>query len=446
MSTAPIISVNSVVSSPVAPKASSPAESSDQSFGQVLSREVNDRNSNTAGGQASAPASNSNSTSNSTNTTSASGAKGKTKSSDNASQTSDPNSNTTANTTTNATGTTDSTQAQMLALVSNVQQGTPTDNSATSATQLTSGTGESLAIGKVLNAAKLVVPVQTAPLPTPASAAENINDVNSTAGAITNNQTSLDQQLAAQVEMTAVKPANVSTNPEVNNIATNKSIIEQNTEMQSNSASQNNATDVIALDINAVAEKNIQTGLASLNANAVKVEQAVQTTPNVTAAVNAQQTSALGQALPTDPNDKLTPQVGSNGWDQALGQKVVWMVAGGQQNASLTLNPPDLGPMQVVLNVTNSHATVTFSSTQPEVRQALESAIPKLREMLGDAGIQLGQASINSGSPQQQQTASQQNIRNSNSLNNAHDAIDTNIPASRAISVHTGQGLVDTFA
>jgi flagellar hook-length control protein FliK len=101
--------------------------------------------------------------------------------------------------------------------------------------------------------------------------------------------------------------------------------------------------------------------------------------------------------------DKLAPQVGSSGWDEALGQKVVWMTNNGQQSATLTLNPPDLGPMQVVINVNKTEADATFIASNPEVKQALEAAMPKLREMLEQAGIQLGQSNVSTGMPNQQQ-------------------------------------------
>jgi flagellar hook-length control protein FliK len=38
----------------------------------------------------------------------------------------------------------------------------------------------------------------------------------------------------------------------------------------------------------------------------------------------------------------------------------------------MELNPPDLGPLQVVLSVNKDQATAAFSSAAPEVRQALE--------------------------------------------------------------------------
>jgi flagellar hook-length control protein FliK len=120
------------------------------------------------------------------------------------------------------------------------------------------------------------------------------------------------------------------------------------------------------------------------------------------------------------------------------------MVAGDQQSASLTLNPPDLGPLQVVLNVHNATAHASFTAAQPEVRQALEAALPKLREMLGDAGIQLGQASVNSGSahqqaPDRQPSAAPQAINRIGGTETAPSRV------TRLTGGTSGSGLVDTF-
>jgi flagellar hook-length control protein FliK len=64
--------------------------------------------------------------------------------------------------------------------------------------------------------------------------------------------------------------------------------------------------------------------------------------------------------------------------------------------------------VQVVLNVNNDQATVAFSSATPEVREALENAMPRLREMLSDAGVTLGQASVNANMPDQRQADTSQ--------------------------------------
>ena len=91
---------------------------------------------------------------------------------------------------------------------------------------------------------------------------------------------------------------------------------------------------------------------------------------------------------------QLGPRFGDAGWDNALGQKVLWMVSQQQQVAELTLNPPDLGPLQVVLSISNDEASATFVSQHADVRQALEAALPRLKEMMAESGITLNSATV----------------------------------------------------
>lgn len=160
-----------------------------------------------------------------------------------------------------------------------------------------------------------------------------------------------------------------------------------------------------------------------------------------------QQAAAFGtHAAAGHVPEKLGPPVGSPGWDQALGQKVVWMVAGGMQSASLTLNPPDLGPLQVVLNVSNSQATASFTAAQPEVRQALETAMPRLREMLADSGIQLGQSTVSAGTPNQYNGPGEQSQQPARHFGASGAELDIAAPIVRSALKGGGQGLIDTFA
>ncbi len=164
------------------------------------------------------------------------------------------------------------------------------------------------------------------------------------------------------------------------------------------------------------------------------------------AALAALQAAVQAVHTPAVPVDKLTPPVGTPAWDQALGQKIVWMAHGGEQSATLTMNPPDLGPMQVVLSVTNNQATVDFMAAQPEVRQALEAALPRLREMMSESGVQLGQANVSAGGQQQFAGFGGQN-KGSGARGGDGLTIDDTAPQLRQGVVRMARdGAVDTFA
>jgi flagellar hook-length control protein FliK len=138
---------------------------------------------------------------------------------------------------------------------------------------------------------------------------------------------------------------------------------------------------------------------------------------------------------------------GKAGWDQAISQKVVWMVGAGEQTATLTLNPPDLGPLQVVINVNNDKADTTFISDNAEVRQALQDGISNLREKMGESGIQLGQANISSGGQAQQEFhQAMQNRAASTRSDNSVIISQEDKTGSTTTLVRTANGLVDTFA
>lgn len=156
---------------------------------------------------------------------------------------------------------------------------------------------------------------------------------------------------------------------------------------------------------------------------------------------------AASASLPSPHgSSRLAPSVGTTAWGQALGEKIVWMAAGAQQTASLTLNPPNLGPLQVVLNISNEQATASFYSAQPEVRQALEAAFPRLREMMNEAGIQLGQASVSAQTPQQQQAFDTPAQRTPSAFGMRDEPATHDAEPVQMIPLRTGRGLVDTFA
>ena len=138
---------------------------------------------------------------------------------------------------------------------------------------------------------------------------------------------------------------------------------------------------------------------------------------------------------------------GKTGWDQAISQKVVWMLGAQEQSATLTLNPPDMGPLQVVIHVHNDQADTTFISDNAEVRQALQDGMDNLRNKMNESGIQLGQANVSSGGQMQQQfQQAAQQARTDASVGKNSSASPIEHVNSPKTLVRTANGLVDTFA
>ncbi|MFG7170951.1 flagellar hook-length control protein FliK, partial [Burkholderia pseudomallei] len=167
------------------------------------------------------------------------------------------------------------------------------------------------------------------------------------------------------------------------------------------------------------------------------------------AALAANASAAAASAAPS-----LAPPVGTPDWTDALSQKVVFLSNAHQQSAELTLNPPDLGPLQVVLRVADNHAHALFVSQHAQVRDAVEAALPKLREAMEAGGLGLGSASVSDGgfaSAQQQQTPQRQSsdgsaTRRAFGASTADAALDELAAASSGGAARRAVGMVDTFA
>jgi len=77
-----------------------------------------------------------------------------------------------------------------------------------------------------------------------------------------------------------------------------------------------------------------------------------------------------------------------------LGEKIVWLAGRQGQIAELSLNPPQLGSVEVRLSLSGGEAGAQFFSASPAVREAIEVALPRLRELMAQAGINLGEAQV----------------------------------------------------
>jgi hypothetical protein len=87
------------------------------------------------------------------------------------------------------------------------------------------------------------------------------------------------------------------------------------------------------------------------------------------------------------PSFSLPP--GQDGWSQELGDRVLWMVGRSIQSASLRVTPPQMGSIEIQVTLQNDQAQVSFTTHHGAVKEALEAAIPRLREMFGENNLRL---------------------------------------------------------
>lgn len=158
----------------------------------------------------------------------------------------------------------------------------------------------------------------------------------------------------------------------------------------------------------------------------------------VVPAAAAEHASHAGAAA--QPTASIAAQVGSAQWGSELAHGILWMVGRNAGRAQFVLDPPELGRIEVSLTVSHDAASAVFVSSSSEVRDALQQALPRLREALAQAGIALGQADVNAESAGDQ--AGRGTARHA-----SFAAIGSGTPASGAPSwARRAHGLVDTFA
>lgn len=198
--------------------------------------------------------------------------------------------------------------------------------------------------------------------------------------------------------------------------------------------------------INGIAQLN--SGAERLSSGAEKISaQAVLPDAAATLASQLQGGMTPVAASPHVPAQAVvnTP-VTNDRWGDDFSQKITWLVTQQAQSAELHLNPPDLGPLDVVLKVSGDQATALFTSAHAAVREAVEQALPKLREMLADNGIMLGNAMVSDQSPKEQQMAGNKQRKAEGSLSGVDAAAGAGQSDSMLAPIRRQQGMLDTFA
>ncbi|MFH0934256.1 MAG: flagellar hook-length control protein FliK [Pseudomonadota bacterium] len=179
---------------------------------------------------------------------------------------------------------------------------------------------------------------------------------------------------------------------------------------------------------------------------AIPAPAATQPGTNALASMQSSVASLAATAVQAATQATVNTPVGRGKWGDEFAQKITWLATSRQdQTAELHLNPPQLGPLDVVLKVSGDQATALFTSPHAAVREAIEQALPRLRDMLADNGIALGNATVSDQTARDNgsEAARQKASDTLNSPDNSSDPAETQARVS-PISRHNG--IVDTFA
>ena len=154
---------------------------------------------------------------------------------------------------------------------------------------------------------------------------------------------------------------------------------------------------------------------------------------------SAASSAAVQQLQPIDV------PVRDQSWGDQLGDRVLMAAAGKTQTAEIRLSPAEMGPVRIQVSVDDGNASLSFQVHHAVTRDAIEQALPRLRELLADSGITLSQTSVG-------EQGSQQGNRDTGPAGGARAASDTELQteteqqAEQAQPLYVADTLVDTFA
>ena len=125
----------------------------------------------------------------------------------------------------------------------------------------------------------------------------------------------------------------------------------------------------------------------------------------------------------------------------------------GISSAEIKMNPQNMGPITVRIDMNQDQATIAFTAQNSEVRTALEASIPKLREMLSSQQVTLAEVNVsqqstsNDSGRSQQQTAQMMADASANGQGNRHANQELDAQGNPVIGNNNAEGIsVDEFA
>ena len=153
--------------------------------------------------------------------------------------------------------------------------------------------------------------------------------------------------------------------------------------------------------------------------------------------------AASGGPTADSPVFKLHQGLESPEFSQALADRISWLVDKDVGGAKLQINPPQLGPIEVRVEVQGDKAQVWLSAHSVVTRDVLEASSSKLRDMLGSQGFAQVSVDISQRSFQERPAPTPRLDWTPAAVNSAPD---TMIPASDLRTRLAKPGALDAYA
>jgi len=110
---------------------------------------------------------------------------------------------------------------------------------------------------------------------------------------------------------------------------------------------------------------------------------------------NSPVSSSLSQHVVADKSSiTLDTPVNNPRWGQDFNQRIQWMSSQSINAANIRLNPQNMGPIEVKILMQNDQMNIAFTAQNGATRDAIEAALPRLRDMLSEQRLDLGNVDV----------------------------------------------------
>ena len=145
------------------------------------------------------------------------------------------------------------------------------------------------------------------------------------------------------------------------------------------------------------AEGSTKVSDGALLQNAVRFQGALELVNGQASSLNTPKMAPETQSLRAYATSIDVP-VSHAEWGDKVAGKLTWLTARNMSVAEIHLTPPDMGPMEVRVQVHQDQANVSVHSANPVVRDQLELHGHRLREMLNEQGFSLEKFDVSDSS------------------------------------------------
>ena len=200
----------------------------------------------------------------------------------------------------------------------------------------------------------------------------------------------------------------------------------------------------LMLDTPVSGTKTADVTLAAMTADAAQASTSVES--DAYEGIDLQADETLEQKLQTQLRERLEFGQDKKEWGGALGARLMTMVADDIQQARIQLDPPELGSLEIKMQISQDQASVQVTAQNVQVKDVLDASAQRLRDAMNAQGIELAEFSVSTNADTEQQSGQQGESEQESFTGTDDDWQDSDDSNINTHEIAASNSLLDTFA